>query len=340
MLRLVSEIKIGNFQFDYVTNVNIKSSWDTFTDTASITLPNKFKDRNGKSIVVGANNIFQRGDEVEIKLGYFPNLVSKFKGFISKIIPDSPLILECEDRMWLLKQENIPSKTLTDTTIKKVIDFAVKTPFPDLVIEYDTPDAKIGSVEIDNKSFINVVKLFELMKKRFGFNIYFLGDKLQVKAMNSIIALNNPIHRFGFQQNIITSGLEYIREDDIQIVIKAESILRNDTRIILFGFKQNGKVVVTETPKTGEIRAMIVYNLTKSQLEEQIRRDIDRFIYEGYAGNFTTFLEPAVSHSDRVDLIDNKHVEREGRYLIRTTETNFGINGGRQIISLKNKISA
>jgi len=339
VLRPVSKITIGNFQFDYVTNVNIKSSWDTFTDTASITLPNKFKDRNGKSIVVGANNVFQRGDEVEIKLGYFPNLTTKFKGVISKIIPDSPLIIECEDKMWLLKQVNLDSRSFKKATIKDVVDYAAAS-LTGLVIEYDTPTVSIGGFEIDNKNFVNAVKIFEVLKKQFGFHIYFVDDKLQVKGMNSIIALNNPVHRFGFQQNIINSTLEYVREDDINIVIKAESIKADNTRIVRFGFKQNGKVVVTATPKAGEMRALLVYNFTASELETEVRRNIDRFIYEGYAGNFTTFLEPAVSHSDRVDLIDNKHVEREGRYLIRTVESNFGINGARQVISLKNKISA
>ena len=65
--------------------------------------------------------------------------------------------------------------------------------------------------------------------------------------------------------------------------------------------------------------------------------NVNTFIYEGYTGTFTTFLEPSVEHSDKVELIDNKNKERAGRYLIRSVVTKFGINGGRQEIELKNK---
>lgn len=336
MKKLVSDITIGNFQFNYVTNLSIQESWDTFTDTGSITLPNRFRTKDGRQIIVGANSVFKRGDKVEIKIGYFPNLASRFKGFISKVTPDSPLVLQLEDRMWLLKQKNLTSKSFRKATIKQVVDFAA---FGETIV-YDDPTAIIGGFEIDNKNFVNAVSVFDILKKNFGFNIYYRDNILQVRGLNSIISLNNPVHKIQFQNNVIESNLEFIREDDLNIVIKAESIRANNTRILLFGFKQDGKVVVTDVKKDGEIRSLIKYDLTKSELEAEIRRDIDRFIYEGYSGAFTTFLEPEVEHSDRIDLTDLKFPERDGRYLISSVETTFGIDGGRQIIALKNKISA
>lgn len=336
MKRLVSDITIGNFQFDYVTTLSIQESWDTFTDTGSITLPNRFRTKDGRTIIVGDDSIFKRGDAVEIKVGYFPALTSRFKGFISKVTPDSPLVLQLEDRMWLLKQKNLVSKSFRKATIKDVVDYAADGE----TIVYDDPDAVIGGFEIDNKNFVNAVTVFDLLKKNFGFNIYYRDNVLQVKGLNSIIALSNPVHNIQFQNNVIDSSLEYIREDDLQIVIKAESIRANNSRILLFGFKQDGEVVVTSTPREGEIRSLIKYDLTRSELEAEVRRNIDRFIYEGYSGSFTTFLEPEVEHSDRIDLTDLKFPERDGRYLISAVETTFGIDGGRQNIGLKNKISA
>ena len=160
MKRLVSEITIGNFRFDFVTNLTIESSWNTFTDTATIIIPNKFR-KDNKTIIIGSDNIFKREDPVEIKIGYFPNLITKFKGFLTNIRPDSPLVLECEDTMWLLKQVNLVSKQFINTTIKEVIDFATAS-LTDLTIEFDDPNAKIGSFEIDNKGFVNAVTVFEV----------------------------------------------------------------------------------------------------------------------------------------------------------------------------------
>jgi hypothetical protein len=82
-----------------------------------------------------------------------------------------------------------------------------------------------------------------------------------------------------------------------------------------------------------------VYNFTEAQLEKEIERRIDEFIFEGYTGKFTTFLEPRFDPEDKVTLIDNKNLERSGTYLIKSIVKEFGVNGGRQIIEPRNKIS-
>ncbi len=336
MLRLACQIQIGDKHiFNYVTDVTIESSWDTFTDKAVIVLPNKFI-KDNEDVIIGDNNIFKRGDRVVIGLGYFPIIKERFRGYIARIKPDSPLIIECEDRMWQLKQRNLESKTFVDTTIKEVVDYAAVGED----IDYDDPTAKIGTFQIDNKNFINSVDVFKVLKKNFGYKIYYLGDRLQVRALNSVLALDNPVHVLEFQHNIIQSNLEYQREDDLQIVIKAESIGADNKRIILYGFKDKGVPVVRELAKQGEMRSLKMYNVTKAQLKEQILRVIDNFIYEGYNGDVVTFLEPMVNHIDRLELLDRKHKERDkGRYLIKKVITNFGVStGGRQTISLQNRI--
>ena len=336
MKTLISEITIGNFRFNYVTSLTIASSWDTLTDTATITIPNNFR-KDNKVLIAGTDNIFKRNDPVEIKIGYFPNLVTKFKGFISKVIPDSPLTLECEDDMFLLKQINIPSQTLVNTTIKKVIDIVAKG----VTAEFDDPDAKIGTFEIDNRNFVNAAAIFDVLKKTFGYQIYFQDEILQVRAMRSIIALSKPVRKMSFQRNIIESNLEFRREDDVSLVVRFDSKQDDNTIITLFGFKKDGETVITETPQIGEIvNKWNVPEQSKDQMRKFIENNIDNSVFTGFSGDFTTFLEPSVSHSDRIDITDLKHGDdRDGRYLIRSVTTNFGINGGRQTIELKNKIS-
>src|SRR3990167_4649103 len=168
MKRLATEITVGKYRFTYVNLMEINSSWDTFTDTATIILPNKFRQKN-KTIVVGADNVFKRGDVVTIKIGYFPNLFTRFQGYVSRIKPDSPLILECEDEMWKLKQVNLKSKQFdaAGTTIKDVVSYAAASFTGE--IEYDDPTAKIGAFHIDNKGFVNAVTVFEVLKDQFGY---------------------------------------------------------------------------------------------------------------------------------------------------------------------------
>jgi hypothetical protein len=104
MKRLVCEVTLGNYRFNYTNKITIEKSFDNMTDKATITMPNKFL-KDNKAITVGTDNVFNRNDAVTIKKGYFPNLVTEFTGFISKITPDSPLKIECQDRMYLLKQK-------------------------------------------------------------------------------------------------------------------------------------------------------------------------------------------------------------------------------------------
>lgn len=338
MKRLVSQTTIGNFRFDYVTNLSIESSWDTFTDTANIVIPNKFR-KDNQTIVVGDDNTFKRGDTVEIKIGYFPNLITKFKGFLANIRPESPLIFDCEDTMWLLKQENLVSKLFIRAKISDVIEYATAS-LSDLTIEYDNPDTEIGDFQVDNKGFVNAVTVFEVLKKQFGYFIYFEDEILQVRKMRSVLSLSKPVHKMSFQNNVIEDNLVYQRDDDVNLVIKVESInLDTNTRIIRYGFKVKGETVISAVQRTGQTtKSLNVLNLNVTQIEEFIKDNIDKYIYEGYIGDFTTFLEPSVNHSDRIEFIDLKHREREGRYLIKKVNTGFGINGGRQTIQLQNRV--
>lgn len=337
MKRLECQIKIGDFIFDYVTHLVIESSWDTFTDTATITLPNKFI-RNNKVIFAGTKNLFKRGDVVEINLGYFPKLQRRFTGFMNNIRPETPLVLECEDSMWLLKQINLVSKRFVDITIKEIIEYATAG-LSGIVIEYDDKDAKIGSFEVDNKGFVNAVTVFEVLKKNFGYNIYFQDNILQVRILNSILSLDRPAHVMDTQFNIIEDNLTFQRDDDVGMVVRFESKQKDNSVIILFGFKEDGKTVISNKPKQGGIvNSWKVPELSETLIRQLITRNIDKYIWEGFQGGFTTFLEPTIEHSDRIDYIDDRLPEKNGRYLIKGVVTTFGVDGSRQIVELRNKV--
>lgn len=337
MKRLVSQIKIGDFTFDYVTNLTIQSSWSTFTDTAVIILPNKFI-RNNQVIIAGTDNLFKRGDVVEINIGYFPKLQRRFTGFLNMLRPESPLVLECEDPMWLLKQINLVSKQFINTTIKEVVDYATAG-LDNLTIEFDDKDASIGSFEVDNKGFVNAVTVFEVLKKQFGYNIYFQDGILQVRLLNSILSLDKTAHVMNTEFNIIEDNLIFQRDDDVGMVIRFESKQKDNSVITLFGFKENGETVISRTPKSGGIvNSWKVPELSEDLIRQLITRNIDKYIWEGFEGGFTTFLEPTIEHSDRIDYIDNRLPEKNGRYLIKTVVTSFGVDGGRQTVELRNKV--
>ena len=257
---------------------------------------------------------------------------------MNNLRPESPLVLECEDSMWLLKQINLVSRQFINTTIQTVIEYATAG-LENITIEFDDKDAKIGSFEIDNKGFVNAVTVFEVLKKQFGYNIYFQDDILQVRILNSILTLDKLAHVMDTQFNIIEDNLTFQRDDDRGMVVRFESKQKDNSVITLFGFKEKGETVISRTPKTGGIvNSWKVPELSEDLIRQLITRNIDKYIWEGFEGGFTTFLEPQVEHSDRIDYIDNRLPEKNGRYLIKTVVTTFGVDGGRQIVELRNKV--
>ena len=335
LFRLISEITIGSYKFNYTSNITITKSFNKMTDTATIVMPNKFL-KNNKTITVGSNNVFKKNDPVTIKFGYFPNLKTEFEGFISKITPDSPLKLECQDRMFLLKQINLDSKTFRNATVKDVVSYVA----PNETIIYDDADAHIGEFQIDNKSFINAVEVFKILNKQFGFKIFYKSGVLHVRILTSILTQAGDTIKMGFQKHIISSNLTYVKEEDLDMVIKAESILDNNKRIILYGSKNNDKILISkEKQNAAQTKPMVKYNFTEAQLRAEIERTIDDFIYEGYDGKYKAFLEPSVNPEDKIELVDYKNLERSGTYSVRSVHKEFGIGGGRQTIELRNKVS-
>ena len=106
MLRPVSNIKIGENEFDFLTVGEFSSTWKNLTDTGAITLPHRFKKEN-KVIFVGENNFFNKGDAVKVFSGYYPKSELLFEGYVSGIKPSIPVELIFEDAAYLLKQTNL-----------------------------------------------------------------------------------------------------------------------------------------------------------------------------------------------------------------------------------------
>lgn len=324
MRRLNSKIVIGDYEFKKVVNVGIQSSWELMTDTCFIEVPDRFY-KNNKKVVIG-DGLFKREDPVTVWLGY-DELIKEFEGYISKIIPGEVIRFECEDEMWLLKQKTIRNYSKTNLTLKQLINDIAGDK-----VRFDVVDANLGQFRIKN---VNVVQVLEELKSTYGLTSYIRDGVLKVGLAYYGYGTE---YDFGFQKNIISSQLEYKREDDTKIVVKGISIMPDNSKYELYAYKDsNGVIQVTTEAVEGEQRTMPFYNLSLSELKEAIKRELPKFIYTGYKGNFETFGKPSVKHGD-VAVLEDKKLERSGKYLIKSVEKSFGQNGYRQIIELDIRI--
>lgn len=318
---LRSQIIINNYLFDFVNQVDINSSWDMLTDTATIIIPKKIT-FEGKPIVSGSNSLFKRGDKVEINLGYGNNLNKVFTGYISAIKPKLPIEISCDDEMYILKQETISRKTYSSITLKNLLGDIVGPLLP-----YETNfDLTLQNFRISN---VTIAQVLDELRKLYGVVSFVREGKLYVGF--AYLEKLRKEKKFDFQENIASHELEYRRIDDIKIKVKAVSIFTDEKK---------KKIEIDLGDPDGEQRTLNYYNKSESELKKIAEEELKKLKYEGYFGYFEAFGEPFVRHSDLVNIVDKKVPEREGKYLVKSVNYLFGIDGYRQKIQLDRKISS
>lgn len=331
MLRLSSDITIGNAKFNFVNEVEIVSSWENLTDTARIVIPNNVRPQNQAGeitfdVTAGDQSIWKRGNPVEINLGYDDNNANVFSGVITKISPKKPLEFLCEDKMFILKQTTIDKFSQSKVTLKSLITAIMPT-----TIRFETEDITLGKFIISKAS---VAEILDYLRKKFGIFSYFLpngnlyvGFAYRTASIDEIST--GQITEFEFQKNIIDdSQLEYTRSDDVNLKVTAINILPNNTR-----------KSITVGDSLGENRVLHFYDVTDKELNTLANEALQKLKYEGFIGSFLTFLQPTIRQGNAVKMIDTTIPDRNGVYLVRRVVTRFGMMGGRQEITLDRKIS-
>jgi hypothetical protein len=332
--------------FDFINKVEIRSSWDTFTDTATLMMPKKIHYFNSLSLetsrLTGEANpldpstypVFVQGDKVELSGGYGDDVPLMFSGYIRAIAPNYPIKFDFEDGMYWLKNLEVekktwPEKGKTIVTLKEIVEYVTKDR-PEH-IKLNIADVEmVGDFQIDPSMAIDTLNY---LKKQFN-----LVSWMRDGVLNSGVAYltNNVdevlIHRFwssGPKVNIIsTDQLVYKTEDQVKVKVKFISI-----------YPDNSREEVVVGALDGALRTIYDWNIPKSGMEKMANQWLDKLVYEGYTGYFTTFLLPLVKHGDAVKLSDVDFPEREGTYLVKEVITNYGVDGGRQKITLDMKIA-
>lgn len=331
MLRPWIEIKIGKETFHYVTEAEVSSTWKKFTDTAKITLPTKVK-KDGKTILIGSNNLFKKGDYTTISVGFYPNMARIFEGYLTKVTPRDVTELEFEDPSWILKQTNLTLSfkdiSLSDL-LNNCLQASISKASPALrgslqKIKIKTVEAKFPAFRLTN---VNFIQLLDELKSTYSLTSYFRGQTLYVGLAYTG---GGKRHKFEFGKNIFDGDqLEYKTKDDTRLKVKVTSMLEDNT-----------KKEVEVGDSDGEQRSIFVYNIKdENELRQIGLREKEKLKYEGFFGTFDTLVEPIVKHGDEAELIDPKHPEKNGIYYVEGVVQKVGVSGYFQTIALGAKIS-
>lgn len=369
--------------FDFLHSYESGDGWMDLTNKAKITLPKNvvILDETGRPYNIGGTNIniggftngsplFLRGDKITIESGY--RFIDEkgndkiqtavvFTGFISNVTSKKPIVLECEDNMWQLKQTIAPNKTYktTDTLENILKDMLSGTPFTVNALTSTT----FGAFRTQNET---VCEVLARLRKDYHFESYFRGNELRCGAIVYIEqdAIDDGIKKFTFQQDIISDSLDYKRKDDINLSAIAYSINKKEIggttkdghaktkkeRLEVLVSVRNGKFVSSVKPKgqkadfapntAGERRTLYFWDIADTnQLIDLATKELQKYYYTGFKGKFTTFGLPFVRQGDNVDLVNNILPEQNGRYKVKEVNYTGGVDGLRQEIELDYKIS-
>ena len=305
MFRVDVHIKIGVVDIDFCVDGEIKSTWKDLTDTARIVLPKNIKKLKGHELI---QDLIAKGDAVEIQLGYDGVMNVEFAGFVTEVEVGIPLVIHCEDYMWKLKQS-----TITHSWKKATLEDIVFLITPN-DIEYECLDFEIGAFRIDKASPAQVL---EYLKSHYGMKPFFRGKKLYVGFAYPFD--NYSLVRYDFQRNVKEKGqrLKYTRKSDVKLKVKGISYLADGTKI----------EYETGNPEGAE-RTLSYYNVSKAALQENVQRDCDKLLYEGFRGDFKAFARPYVQHGDIANIKDDMVPDHVGTYFVDSVKTMFGPKHG------------
>jgi hypothetical protein len=331
MFTLKCKIIIGKFKMTAVTDVKIKRSIYSFIDTATIVLPAsarlKNKSDSTPTSVSTAGN-FQEGDKVEIWLGYddVSKLHLEFKGFVKRVNAATPCEIECEGYSWQLRQKNVLWSTDKNktTTLKELLGKLIEG--TDITLSPGIPDMNVQQISEGN---ITRTDALDWIKKNLLLTVYFAENELYAGLAYTEQPDKAEI-KYKIGWNLVKDDqLKFRNADDVKIQVKAISFN-----------KKNVAVVGKTDDAGGAIRTIYVQNIdSEAELKKVAEAKKSELRYDGYDGKVIGFLEPFALPGYRAILQDPNYSEREGTYLIESTEVKFGTGGGRRTCDIGVKIS-
>ncbi len=280
-----------------INSARIESSWEMLTDIATIVLPRNIKEFNAYSV----KSYFQKGDPVEIYLGYDYHLALEFTGFISEISSEFPIKIKCDDYMYLLKKHQV-NVSMRSTKLSDLIKMIVPAG-----IECDVADINIGTKRFPNTT---AAKILEELQ---GINIYsyFVGKKLIV---GKIYTDNVPeTLEFNFEKNVVDDALQYKNKEDVLVKIKGISTLHNGRKITA-EFGDEG----------GDVQNLSYYNITvQAEVLKLVQADYEKYKVDKLDGTITIFGIPSAAHGMKGKIMSQQFPERNGTYYIKKVVKEF-----------------
>lgn len=312
----------GTFSLDRATSIEIRKSTQLLTDTALIRLPTMavMRDRKATTTVEVAHAI-EVGMSVNIRLWYqgYEDQEISFSGYVRRINPQTPVEIECEDQIGLLRWKNI-NRSWKDTTLEEILKDITEGMVP---LAKGIPRVPLKMYYLKNR---NGIEALQKIKDEFGYSLYmnanqelYCGLAYQEHYGEVCYMLN------GKNINVIeTDKLQWQNQEDVQVCVKAITVKEdNSCQIAVVGDAQG---------------AIQVFRFNHIDSDEQLKllaeQELRKLKFSGYRGKITAFLLPGVIPGMVAEITDDKYSRPGGKYFIESVKTTWGRHGCRNEVEL------
>ncbi|MBD5344245.1 MAG: hypothetical protein HDR90_10945 [Bacteroides sp.] len=322
MFKLCAKIEISGercWDIGFVSAVEIVRDTEKLTAEAKITLPKKMK-WNGSAVnasgaLLGKEIPVHRGDSVRIYLGYNDKLQLAFVGYVRDVGFKTPVVITCEDDMFMLKQMPAQKKAYRSVTIETLLKEQGITYRLNVMGEQS-----LGAYRVTADT---VAALLGKLSEQ-GIRSFFRYENGEPVLYCGVL-----FDRDSTPSQVFRSGLNIISDDSLQQQ-KAENMRLRVKAVSLM--PNNKKIKVEVGDADGEHRTLHTYNKTERELKAWAEQEVKRLKRDGLTGSFTTFGASLVDPLDAIGIIIDG--TKMGVYQVKKNVIKYGDSGFRQEVTL------
>lgn len=321
MLNLLCKVEIRSkstnkiVTFDYANSIEVKTSCENLTDTATVKVPRKMQ-WQGKSLL----EYVRRNDEITIHAGYKEyGMETLFHGYVNTVENGTPIVITCENEMRLFKTTEVKAEVISNFNIKTFM----KRYVPNVKVE--CPDTiYFGDVTVEANTLSGFL---DKLGKQFDWFYGFFQDGIFYVLINKKKTNNYRTITFDPTRNQISDSLKYTLAEDVKYAVKATHINADNTKI---------EVTVPEDTEDCNVQHFFFPECTTEKaLKEAAENKLKELKCDHMDGTIEAFGVPFVRKGDVVRLKDAERPERDGkRFQVTAVDYKFSTSGYRQTITL------
>ena len=324
MYRLTCDIEIstseGLIRLDHAESVKIEKHSDSLCDVASVTLPRRIRWRNV------AKNPIRRGDTLRISLGYDGRNHLSFVGYVRRVLPTTPMLIEAQDPMCLFQTLQAKRLSYAKATLNQLL--------ADQGLNAEIKDTQsIGAYRVECNT---VSELLDALKKQGIRTMMRIGAGSEPKLYAGLAMSPSDARTFDFDDHTNVASradLRYEPADEVRFLVRVKN---NST--VQEGKRKHKSIKPVEVGyKDGELRTFNVINMTESEMKGYANAQLKKLKQGGLSGSLTVFGGEIIDKLDALRLtLDGESV---GTWQVERNDIMWGSGGFRQRLTIGTKLS-